>query len=622
VPAALTLLTGCSEALAPRVEIAAHYVPACAPTPDATPSRLALSALGDFDASNESVAILRSDAARQSLELPEGTLAAELSALDGQPYWGSGTRDAYNRIPILLWPVRRACSLVQVETSRVDAETWLAGGSDRLGALLLLGAGGEAFRVDLASGAPTPLEARDAPRVPRRGAALSELGERLLLSGGSEDGGAGALATAELFDPVLERFTGEMVGLARPRARHAAVTLPGGSSLLIGGESEAGAALGSVEVVSPGAGRAPRAYELLADARIAPRAVLLGQDRVLVGGGYRRDASGTALPVASVEILHTDVSLAGEATTTLAPGALDRAFAALGPGSALAVGGCEPNAAPGADCIPCELGCVSRAVYWLDSAGGAHELEPLPETLSVAAPELVSGSSGSPWLIAGARLGHFDPWLERFEVVDPGLVAAGAALGGALALRPGLFAWLATTEAGLALVGLQHDQRGPWARDVAPLLVGSATGLVPDRPPSASGGDDWLVYTAAGGLELSGPRAIVSVTETEYADFSLELTLTDGPPPLVRLLGAGSEAAAFGGLDCPWPTDGGGARPARLALRRSVDQVLLERPAVAEPATARVTCQRPLPARVSVQLIGTRDGLSRLARVELTRSAE
>jgi hypothetical protein len=620
VPAALALLAGCSETPAPRVEIAAHYVPACAPSAEATPSRLALSALGDFEASNASVAILRSDAAGQALELPEDTLAAELSALDGEPYWGSGVLDAYNRIPILLWPTRRACSLVQIETSGGDAESWLAAGSDRLGALLVLGSNAEVFRVDLLNGDAARLDPQGAPRVPRRAAASSELGEQLLLSGGVEVPAGTTLGNAELFDPALRRFTGATVALARPRARHAAVSLPGGVSLLIGGESEAGEALGSVEVISPGVGRAPRAYELLAEPRIAPRALLLGRDRVLVGGGYTWTAGGTRAPAQSVEILHTDFSLAAEPPTPLDP-ALDRAFASLGPGSALAVGGCEPSATAQADCVPCEDGCVSRAVFWIDSRGVAHALAPLPEELAVAAPELVSGAGGSPWLVAGTHLGRFDPWLERFELIDPGLPELGTAVGAPLALRPGLFAWLARSEAGLALVGLYHDQRGPWARDVAPLLVGSATGLVPDRPPSASpsAGDGRIEYSPAGGLELSGPQAIVSVTDTEYADFSLQLTLADGPPPLVRLLGAGSEAAAFGGIECPWPTDGS---PTRLSLRRTLDQVRLERNDGAATASASVTCSRPLPARVSIQLIGSRDGSSRLTRVEITRSAE
>ena len=155
---------------------------------------------------------------------------------------------------------------------------------------------------------------------------------------------------------------------------------------------------------------------------------------------------------------------------------------------------------------------------------------------------------------------------------------------------------------------------------MAPLLVGSATGLVPDSPPSASAGDGGIEYSPANGLELTGPRAIVSVADAEYADFRLELTLAEGPPPLVRLLGAGSEAAVFGGLECPWPADGG-ASTTRLSLRRALDDVRLER-LDADPAVASVTCQRPLPARVSVQLIGSRDGSSLLTRVEIARSAD
>src|SRR5262245_39084745 len=88
VPAALALLTACGNPAASRVEIAAHYVPACAPAPEAAPSRLELSALGDFEPSNASVAILRSDAQSQTLVLPEGTSAVELSSLDGDAYWG------------------------------------------------------------------------------------------------------------------------------------------------------------------------------------------------------------------------------------------------------------------------------------------------------------------------------------------------------------------------------------------------------------------------------------------------------------------------------------------------------------------------------------------------------
>ncbi|HWO13193.1 MAG TPA: hypothetical protein VNN80_27015 [Polyangiaceae bacterium] len=624
--AALALLGSCSTAASPQVEIAAHYVPACAPLPEAAPSRLELSALGDFEPSNDSVAILQSDASNQPVLLPEGTQAAELSALDGDSYWGSGALDAYNHIPILLWPERRGCELAQFETGLPSAGAWLAGASERLATLLALGpgaSGAESYRVDLSSGLVERLAPGSAPRQSRQAATLSELGDQLLLAGGVDAGSGRVLDNGEPFDPATGRFTGDTVALARPRARHAAVSLPGGSSLLIGGVSEAGEALRSVEVVSPGSGRVARAYDLLGTARVAPRAVLLGQERVLVGGGYEPGAAGARTPVASVELLHTDLSLATDPPVVLAPAAFDRAFAPLGPGSALAVGGCEPSSAPPADCAACDGGCVSRAVFWIDSRGAAYELEPLPSALAVAAPELVPGANGSPWLIAGARLGRFDPWRGRFELVDAGLPELGSGLGAALAVRPGLFAWIAAAPAGVALVGLYHSQRGPWARDVAPLLVGSAAGMVPDRPPGANDGGVQLDYAAATGLELAGPEALVSIADAEYADFTLELALADGPPPLLRLIGARGDAAAFGGIECPWPDAPALAVPARLRVRRSTDQVQLERLDAAGSSSAAVdACVRPLPARVGLQLLGTRDGVSRVTRIEVRRALD
>ena len=622
VPVALTLIASCGEASTARVEIAAHYVPACAPAPEAAPSRLELSALGDFEPSNASVAILSTDATNQAVVLPERTLAAELRALDGEPYWGSGTLDAYNHIPILLWPVRRACALARIETDASISDAWLGGGADRLGALLLLrsGASAESYRVDLSSGTATRLDPDGAPRVARRAATLSELGELLLLAGGFDAASQRALGSGELFDPALGRFTGATVDLARPRARHAAVRLPGGGSLLIGGESDGGEALRSVEVVTPDADRAPRAYELLAEPRVSPRAVLLGQGRVLVGGGSAPGPGGAQTPLSSVEFLRTDFSLATERPIELAPAAFDRAFTALGPGSALAVGGCEPSPATGADCLSCLQGCVSRAVFWIDSRGAAYELEPLPDALAVAAPELVPGANGSPWLIAGTRLGRFDPWRGRFEPIDPGVPGLGAPLGAPLAVRPGLFAWLAATESGAALLGLYHSQRGPWARDVAPLLLGSAAGLVPDRPPGSDVAlEERLEYAPATGLELAGPEAIVSVADAEYAAFTLELALAEGPPPLIRLIGGGNAAAVFGGLECPWPA---GASAARLRLQRSLDQVRLERLDGAGVSAAADACLGALPPRVSVQLLGTRDGVSRITRIEIARALD
>jgi hypothetical protein len=643
--AALAPSWACSSEGATRIAIAAHYVPACSPTADDAPAQLELIALGDFDRSNDSVAILASDASLRSLDLPAATRAAQLETLGGGGFWGSGTLGAHHRLPILLWPRDRACALARFDGAPADPEAiladpgaWSLGASPRLEALLAsgpLGVGGriEPTFVDLNDASAAAL-ADGGPRSPRRAASLSELGDGLLLAGGVDAVGGGASARAELFDPELGRFTDETLELSLPRARHAALGLPGGQSLLIGGMSDTGAPLRSVEVLAQGSARFSRLFELLEQPRVEPRAVLLGQNRVLVGGGYDFDADGARRPIARVEFLSTDFTDVTEPSIELLPAALDRAFVALGSGAALAVGGCVPGACPAldcGDCLPCDGGCVSRAAWWIDALGEPHELDLLPRALSAAAPKLVAGANGSPWIIADGRLGRFDPWLARFVPVDAGRPAAGArVLGEPVAVRPGLFAWLEATATGIELLGFHHSQRGAHAQDVAPLLVGGAQGVVPHLPPTSDDGAVRLRYSAATGLELAGAAAVVSVADTDYAAFTLELSLRSGPPPLLQLVGAnGAPAdAAFGGLDCPWPEDGASIPPepraaTRLRVERSLDRVRLERLSDGVPLEPRPEpCQRSLPERVGIQLVGTPAGTTVLARIEIRRSIE
>jgi hypothetical protein len=379
-------------------------------------------------------------------------------------------------------------------------------------------------------------------------------------------------------------------------------------------------------VLSLEAPRLPRAFELLVAPRIEPHALLLGGARILVGGGYTRGADGERLPVASVEFLSTDLSDVTEPPVTLEPAALDRAFAALGAGGALAVGGCELGALR-EDCIPCQGGCVSRDVWWIDARGAVHPLEPLPSELAAPAPKLASGSGGSPWLLAGARLARFDPWLARFESVELARAPAARVLGEPVAIRPGLFAWLEESEGSVSLMGLLHAQRGPYAQDTAPLLIGSGRNVVPHRPPVPDASGVRLVYETATGLELSGPAAVVSVADTSYADFSLELGLVSGPPPLIELVGAGSvdDGVAFGGIDCAWPDVEPSREPAapggvRLQVRRTQGRVRL---ALGDTdVTASEPCQRVLPERVAIRLVGTPAGTSRINRVEIRRQSD
>jgi hypothetical protein len=637
--AATALLSGCGDAGGVEtVGIAAHYVPACAPLAGSGPTRVELVALGDFDRSNDSVSILDSDAALTPVTLPEATRAVELATLGASAYWGSGTRAAGAPLDVLLWPQEDACALAASEL-----ESGMSAGDVALGvvqrpfelvlagaALELAGGEGGPLAVDLGSGEVSGIEAPEAARRSRRGATLSALGDGLLLAGGVDAMSGEPLASAFVYDAETRSFLSTGIGLSAARARHAALGLPTGESLLIGGQGADGTALASAEVVFAERARGPALLPLLADARIAPSVVPFAGGRFLVGGGYTLDGSGAEprSAVASVEILSIDLSRPPAPPLELRPAALDRAFVTLGPAGALAVGGCSRESRP-SDCVACGAdgrGCVSREVWWLDQSGALHALEPLADELAAARPLLGAAGEGAPWLIAGSRLARFDPWQGRFVRSGPAL-AEGHAAGRALGVGPGLFVWLTQADSTLLLSGFKHGQRDEFSQDVAPLLVGDAQRLIPHRPASDTNADAALLHFELGsGLELRGSEAAVSVADTTYTDVTLELSLAEGPAPLVRfegLRGTQSESEVFGALDCPWPvfqppTEGAGEM--RLRVERRGDRVRLSRvpgPGLAEEAAP--ACVRPLPERVEVQLVGTALGTTRLTRLEVHR---
>ncbi|MEO8179213.1 MAG: hypothetical protein ABI895_10310 [Deltaproteobacteria bacterium] len=640
---AWALLMGCDSAAPERVAIVAHYVPACAPSLVSAPSQLELIALGDFDRSNESVSIVSSNASLRALALPADTRAVELSTLGDRGYWGTGTLDTHNQIPVLLWPREQACELGRLSVPSPGAE-WLLGATSRSRELVCLSTLAPATEgasvglwIQLGTAQVTELAANQGLASPRRFASMSELGERLVVAGGIDPASNRYHSDAELFDPVSHRFEPERLALAVPRAHHAALGLPSGATLLIGGESEEGGALASVELISPDATRTPRALQLLATPRIAPRALLLGDGRILVGGGYTwlasaRDPRAGRQPIASVEFLSFDLTDRSSAPTRLEPAALDRAFVELVSGSTLALGGCDPLGRE-SGCLPCGAGpgCISRDVWWIDPQGTSHALEPLPVELAAPQPELVAAAEGSPWLLANGRVARFDPWLARF-VAAPDVLGGSLALAppGPLALGPGLFVWARPAADSIELYGWHSSQRGPLTQDVAPLLVGSGLGLVPHRPPTEAGADGevTLRYGVATGLELSGSSAVASIADTDYGSFTLDLSLAAGPAPLLRLAGsagAAGETTSFGGLECAWPDFNApeAAGPVRLRVQREGDAVSLLLAASVDTLGAAANaapCRRPLPERVRIELLGTPLGTTRLTRIEIRRT--
>jgi hypothetical protein len=247
----------------------------------------------------------------------------------------------------------------------------------------------------------------------------------------------------------------------------------------------------------------------------------------------------------------------------------------------------------------------------------------------------VAAAEAAPWLIANGRLARFDPWEARFRAVDDIAQAPlDPLLPTPIAVAPGLFVWLQESAGATQLLGFYSSQRGPLSQDVAPLLVGSGRAVVPHRPPTTLQTDPavTLGYGVATGLELSGSAAVVSIADTDYASFTLDLSLASGPAPLLRLGGRGGsagESTSFGGLECAWP-DFAAPSPedptswVRLRVQRSGDGVsllLAGAPGAATPAPSEA-CRRSLPDRVSIELLGTPLGTTRLTRIEIRRSLD
>lgn len=113
-----------------------------------------------------------------------------------------------------------------------------------------------------------------------------------VLVAGGQTGGT-ALASAELYDPVADRFRLTAGMLATARAGHTATALPDGRVLLVGGVDERGEPVASGEVFDPATGTF-ETVAWLGTARAFHTATRLADGRVLVAGGV---VSGAGAPL-------------------------------------------------------------------------------------------------------------------------------------------------------------------------------------------------------------------------------------------------------------------------------------------------------------------------------------
>jgi hypothetical protein len=574
----------------PVLPVKVHTLPLC-DLPAATANvNLMLQALGDFEATNESAEILPLDRAGAALRFPSATLAVE-ARVEAEPrFWGYGERDAKG-LDVLLWPRQATCVLFRPDGSQgypgkrggqalaFDAgsrSVLSAGGSDSLVSDAIVGA--LVFNVATGSAATFDTSESGVLRRPRAFATATSFADKLLVAGGENPlSGVGEddsepRSTAEVFDVQKQRFTDE-IELQSPRTRHAALTLPDGRTLLIGGRTKAGAsrALGLLETVDPEANRADIGEQIAP--RVDPRALVLSDGRVFIGGGTTLDGRPVSPPG---ELLSRHAKLEAVLDERTLPLRLGRAFAALPGGGVLAVGGCEdrePDDGEIERCTAlCERGCPAHAAessahpyaydaHWLDARGVASEVN--LSGISAPRPILLAGSDGSPWLIAATAMDpetpalfRFNPWTSSFSAVSlaapvrlprPGYPAP-------VVVAPDAFVWLDDDGQHGELLGLRLGTRNRFTQDTALVLQADELDssrplhLAPDRPVAES-----PIYDGTLWLDAATEPVMVAVTDTDYADITVAIHLLDvgkvvSVPPRV-LLGD----VELGGDACPWP---------------------------------------------------------------------
>ncbi len=445
-----------------------------------------------------------------------------------------------------------------------------------------------ALLFDVRTGAAVALPGDAVLHERRAFATVTEFGNGMLVAGGfdpSPDEQSGpAHVSAEVLDGTTRRFGAEPILLADARSHHAAAVLPSGETLLVGGLDADGASLGTLEAVSPETrGSRLGGLATLETARIDPQVVVLDDGRIVVAGGT--DAFGQ--PIDSLEWLSADASTLLSTTTLSIPPGTHRSFVAM-PGGALLAAGSAPLDAPYA--------------WWIGADGKNVEIGAGPNDAAVAGALLIPASDGAPWLADGTELRRFDPWNERF--VRPELRPEGSPsldLPAPIAPDPGLFLWLEHEAGRTVLLGFRHGTRGRFTNDVAPLLLGGAEHVVPDRAP----GDVAGVVFDERGLVLTAARAVV--TEARYGELEAAMVVTGAAPHV--FLGA----AELGGEDCRWPAEADSSAEQRtLSLLRGSAQAVLQ------GGGASRTCNVP-PGRWGIAL-GAGFGASEIRSIAVRRA--
>ncbi len=608
--APLALTTACGQSAAPEERrIVPHRVPGCEQTSN---DGLVLRALGDFAAPSAADVDPTQPA---DLALPFELRGVEASATSPSGRHGVGYAEPPDDVHLSLWSMSQSCSPIDAvvpPSKGGPSMTAFAEGS----AVILAGLNPDqrpqdsAFALvwDTRTGAMIGPNDMNAHRLAF--ATVTPFGRGALVAGGADPRylPIRPVKTALVFRDGT--FQEPPIALGDDfRAKHGAVALANGETLLVGGEDETGTALSSLLAVAPttdppfGQARAS-GLGSLATARKFPTVLRLANDRVLVAGGV----DGVGDPVPTLEWFEADGAPCSQANCP-PPQSLfalpDRAFVALPAGGALAVGvrrSTDPAIKDVGD------------VWWITDDGSLDPLPPLTDgQLGTGRLRLVPAADGSPWLWNGVAWFRFDPWLKTF------VVPANAPIDGpdgdlpVIAVDPGLMVWLHRERDGDAgglltrVRGFRHDVRGPLARDTPYLLTDRfPPHVVPDRPAGTD------ITIEDDGLHLAIGSA-VGIADATFGDVIIEGKTHSATLPAIKL---GATFVVGAETRCPWTsstaTDAGATTNRSFEIRRSGASLQLR----VDGVNAAQPCPGGPEGRVSVGL--TNLGLSPVVVSELT----
>jgi hypothetical protein len=430
-------------------------------------------------------------------------------------------------VDLLLLAYQSPCAL----TDTIDARTDAAVGA--VDATHVLVAGGSApnavpttVLVDLARGAVHTLSA--GLLVPRIQATVTAWSGGAVVAGGARPDASGALqASAEVFVSSLGDFDDQLITLSEPRARHGAVVLANGETLLVGGVGANGAVLGSMEIVDAASHRAQTTkLASLSVPRADPQVMRLASGEILVAGGV--DASGAA--VSTLEWFKSDAGAASQVPQVLVA-SLHEAFVPLGAGGALAV--VAPDVpAPG-----------FQNVWVISAAGGLQAATPIDGTLSDV--RIFDGTDQAPVLWTGDRWLVWQPWIGAFTALAPAIGTNGPTGDPTASPEPGLGVWVD----GATVHALRFGARGPYVSATAPLLASDTSGTAPDRLAD-TGPNGAIAFDPTAGLSLeSGASAFV--TDATFASFTLDAETPGASPPAIVLRDAAGNETVLDSSACP-----------------------------------------------------------------------